>query len=53
MYKDLATVICWGNTVETVLFENLSSMKPYPSVVHAYISKLRPVTCLFEPNKNR
>ena len=25
-------------------------MKPYPSVVHAYTNKLRPVIGLFEPN---
>ena len=34
----------WRNTVEVVLFEISNSMKPYPCVLHAYTSKLRPVT---------
>ena len=33
----------WWNTVELVLFEISNSIKPYPSVFHAYTSKLRPV----------
>ena len=33
----------WRNTVEVVLFEISNSMKPYPSVVHAYTGKLEPV----------
>ena len=36
------------NTVEIVLFEISNSMTPYPSVCHAYTSKLRPVIGLFE-----
>ena len=39
----------WRNTVEIVLFEIANSMKPYPSVYHAYTSKLRPAIVLFEP----
>ena len=39
----------WRNTVEAVLFEISNSMKPYPSVCHAYINYLRPVICLFKP----
>ena len=39
----------WRNTVEIVLFEISSSMKPSPSFVHARTSKLRPVICLFGP----
>ena len=31
------------NTVEIVLFEISNSMKPYPSVFHAYINNLRPI----------
>ena len=33
----------WRNTVELVLFEISISMKPFPSVCHAYTSKLRPM----------
>ena len=36
------------NTVEIALFEISNSMKPYPSVCHAYASKLRSVKGLFE-----
>ena len=32
----------WRNTVEMILFDISSSMKPYPPVSHAYISELRP-----------
>ena len=39
----------WRNTAEAVLFEISNSMKPYPSVSHAYINQLRPVICLFKP----
>ena len=35
----------WWNTVEIVQFEISNSMKPYPSVSHAYISKLRLAIC--------
>ena len=31
-----------------MLFEISNSIKPYPSVVRAYISKLKPVTSFFE-----
>ena len=34
--------------VEIVLFEISNSMKPYPSIAHAYTSKLRPVIGFFE-----
>ena len=44
-----ALVRGWPNTVETVLFEISNSMKPYPSVVHAYTSKSRPAIGFFEP----
>ena len=27
----------WRNTVESILYEIWNSMKPYPSLVHAYI----------------
>ena len=33
----------WRNTVELVLFEISNSMKPYPSVFHAYTSNMGPV----------
>ena len=42
----------WRNTVEIVLFEISNSMKPYPSVVHAYTSKLRPVICCLSQNNS-
>ena len=38
-----------GNTVEVVLFEISNSMKPYPSVFHAYLNKLRPAKAFFQP----
>ena len=41
----------WRNTAEKELFEISNSMKPYPSVVHAYTSELRPVICLFKPHE--
>ena len=41
----------WRNTVEIELFEISNSMKPYPSVVHAYTSEMGPVIGLFEPNE--
>ena len=37
------------NTVEIVLFEISTSMKPYPSAFHANTSKLRLVIGFFEP----
>ena len=40
----------WGNTVEVVLLEISNSMKQYPSLVHASISKSRPVISLVEQN---
>ena len=39
----------WGNTGEIVLFEISTSMKPYPYVFHAYVSKSRPVIGPFGP----
>ena len=33
---------------EVLLFENSNSRKPYPAVVHAYISKLGPRKTFFE-----
>ena len=36
-------MIGWWNTVELVLFEISNSIKPYPSVFHAYTNKMRPV----------
>ena len=33
----------WRRTVETALFEISISMKPYPSVFHAYIDNMRSV----------
>ena len=41
----------WRNTVEIVQFEISNSMKPYPSVLHAYTSQLRPAIGFVEPNK--
>ena len=41
----------WRNTGEIVLLEISNSMKPYLSVLHAYTSKLRPVTGFFEPKQ--
>ena len=38
----------WRNTVEIILFEISNSMESYPSVVHAFTSKLRVVICMFE-----
>ena len=43
----------WWNTVEIVLFEISNSMKPYPSVLRSYTSKLWPATRSFEPEKSR
>ena len=40
----------WRNTVEMVLFEISNSMKPYPSIFHAYVSQLRPAIVFFEPS---
>ena len=41
----------WRNTAEIVLLlETSNLMKPYPSVVHAHSSKLRPAKSWFEPN---
>ena len=39
----------WRNTVKIVLFETSNSMKPYPSVVHAYTNRMRPATGFVEP----
>ena len=39
----------WWNTVEIILFGISNSMKPHPSVFHAYASKLRHVIVVFEP----
>ena len=39
----------WRIPVEIVLFEISNSMKPYPSVFHAYTSKMRPAIGFFEP----
>ena len=33
----------WRDTVEMVPFEISNSMKPYPSVIHAYTSKMKPM----------
>ena len=40
----------WRNTVEIILFEISNSMKPYPSVFHAYANELRLVMAPLEPN---
>ena len=42
-----ATLRGWRNTVEIVLFEISSSMKPYSSVFHAYTRELGPVIGFF------
>ena len=39
----------WRNTVDLVLFEISISMKPHPSIVHAYTINMKPVIGLFEP----
>ena len=39
----------WRNTVRIVLFEILTSMKPDPSVFHAYTNDMRPTIGFFEP----
>ena len=52
LFTNIATpTVLWRplRTVEIVLFEISNSMKPYPSVLHAYISRWRPVTGFFEP----
>ena len=41
----------WRNAVDIILLEILSSMKPYPSVVHAHVDHMRLVTYLFEPKQ--
>ena len=41
----------WRNAVELVLFEISTSMRPYPSVVHAATNKLRPVISCFESER--
>ena len=46
MYR-LPTPRGWRNAVEMVLFEISNSMKPYPSIFHAYTSNLRPVIVLY------
>ena len=38
----------WRNTVEVALFKISNSMKPYPSVFHAYTNNTRPVIGFFE-----
>ena len=43
----------WRNTVEIVLFEISTSMKPYPSVSRAYTSTLRPAIVVFDPRTTR
>ena len=45
----LACLRGWRNAVELALFDISSSMKPYPSVLHAYTSKLKIVIDFFEP----
>ena len=40
----------WRERLEREPFEISNSMRPYPSVFHAYTSKLRPVIFVFEPN---
>ena len=37
----LSLLRCWRNTVEPVLFDISSSMKPYPSAFQVYTSNLR------------
>ena len=39
----------WRNTVKIILFEISNSMKPYPSVFHAYTSEMRPTIGFYEP----